>query len=46
MTQLTKFIIAVLIIVAGAMGYQAYTKGAFDNAQGVNVTQEVDVESH
>jgi len=41
-----KFIIAALIIFGGMMAFKTYQEGGFDNAQGVNVPVEQDVESH
>ncbi len=33
MKPLVKFIIAALVIIAGAMAFQAYQHGAFENAK-------------
>ncbi len=43
---LILFIITALLIIAGAMAYQAYTHGAFKNAHGSTPIPEPDVESH
>ena len=44
--SLMMFIITALLIVAGAMAYQAYKHGAFENAHGIDMPAEPDVESH
>ena len=43
---LMLFIITALLIIAGAMAYQAYTHGAFKGAHGVNTAPEPDVEAN
>ena len=43
---LMMFIITALLIVAGAMAYQAYKHGAFKNAHGVNMPASQDVETN
>ncbi len=43
---LMLFIITALLIIAGAMAYQAYTHGAFKGAHGVDAAPEPDVEAH
>jgi flagellar basal body-associated protein FliL len=43
---LILFIITALLIIAGAMAYQAYTHGAFKDAHGSTPIPEPDVESH
>ncbi len=43
---LMMFIITALLIVAGAMAYQAYKHGAFKDAHGVNMPAHVDVEEN
>jgi len=43
---LLMFIITALLIIAGAMAYQAYSHGAFKDAHGVAPELEEDVEAH
>ena len=43
---LMLFIITALLIIAGAMAYQAYTHGAFKGAHGANTAPEPDVEAN
>jgi len=43
---LLMFVITALLIIAGAMAYQAYTHGAFKGAHGATPAVEEDVEAH
>ncbi len=43
---LMMFIITALLIVAGAMAYQAYKHGAFKDAHGVDMPASQDVETN
>lgn len=46
MNNAAKFIITALLIVAGVLAYKTYQEGGFDNAKGINVPIEADVEDH
>ncbi len=46
MNNAVKFIITALLIVVGILAYKTYQEGGFDNATGVNVPVEADVEAH
>lgn len=43
---LLMFVITALLIIAGAMAYQAFQHGAFKDAHGTTPTPEPDVEAH
>ena len=46
MNNAAKFIIAALVIIAGAFMYKTYQSGGFDDMKSAPMTQEADVEAH
>jgi len=46
MNNKVRFIIAALVIIAGAMAFQNYKNGGFDNAQNTTAPVETDTASH
>ncbi len=43
---LFMFIVTALLIIAGAMAYQAFKNGAFEGAHGADMPAQEDPESH
>jgi len=46
MSNAVKFIITALLIIVGVLAYKTYQEGGFDNATGINVPVEENVEDH
>jgi hypothetical protein len=44
MNNLAKFLITALLIVAGALAFNSYKNGGFENIKSEIPTQEIDVE--